>query len=91
MQETAGRCRVTFSYTGEFSCTSFMDMSEYGLVPLHPTHSLDDIYSLTPQYNEISFIYSPHQVEWDFSDYPICIHSAPGCTNHIWHSRRYKC
>jgi hypothetical protein len=84
MREVTGKCRVTFPYTGEFRCSC--RYVKYGLVPLHPTHTQDNIYPLTTQYNEVGFKYPPRQVEWDFSDYPICIHSASGCTNRIWGS-----
>jgi hypothetical protein len=33
MQEIAGKCSVTFSYTGEFRCTSLTDMSSTALCP----------------------------------------------------------
>jgi hypothetical protein len=40
MRETTERCRVTFQYTGEFSCTSLVDMSSMALchfIQLIPT------------------------------------------------------
>jgi hypothetical protein len=49
-------------------------------------HPLDNIYTLTIQYNEVGAKYPPRQLKWNLLDYLVDIHSAFGGTNHIWHS-----
>jgi hypothetical protein len=53
------------------------------LVPLHPVHTKNDIYSLTFQDDETGWEHSPDEFKWNYTDHMIGNHSASGSGNGI--------
>jgi hypothetical protein len=48
------------------------------LVPLHPVHTKNNIYSLNIQYDETGQKHSPDELQWNCMDHTIGNHSASG-------------
>jgi hypothetical protein len=57
------------------------------LVPLHPVHIQNHIYSLTFQDDEAGQKHSPDKLKWNCTDHMISNHSTLGSGNEI----RYRC